>query len=166
MAQAMKLNDKAPSNTLPAQTSPYNPTDGSPQQSMTTGDEYQHSEASSALREARADSTTFKSNPSEDTAGGCASPKQDGKETVLNNASKLKPQEQEISVSCNPKSESPVLMDKYMPDIPPTWMECDPLFMDNENFGFDPAMKKCSEMRNSPTASKERGKVKNYAGHT
>ncbi|EDN03912.1 predicted protein [Histoplasma mississippiense (nom. inval.)] len=168
----MKLNDKAPANTPSAQTPPYNPIDGSPQQSVTTGDGYQQSEArelEEALREARADSTIFTSNPSEDTAGGCASPKQDDKkivgelETVLNNASKLKPQEQEISFSCNPESESPVLTDKYMPDTPPTWMECDPLFMDNENFGFDPAMKECSEMRNSLKASKERGKVKNYA---
>ncbi|KAL2368912.1 hypothetical protein BDBG_02558 [Blastomyces gilchristii SLH14081] len=116
MPQAMKLNDKAPANTPPAQTPPCSPIDESPQQSVTTGYGYQHSdekELVEALREARADSTTFKSNHSEDTAGGCASPKQDGKkivqeqETVLNNASKLKPQEREISFSHNPKSESP-----------------------------------------------------------
>ncbi|OJD13485.1 hypothetical protein AJ78_06057 [Emergomyces pasteurianus Ep9510] len=134
-----------PVNTPPAQTPPCNPIDESPQQSVTTGDGYQHSDAKElveALREARADSTTSKSNPSEDTA-----------ETVLNNASKLKPQEQEISFSRNPESESPVLMDKYMSDIPPTWMECDPIFMDNENVGFDPAMKECFGMR-TPKASK------------
>ncbi|EDN11141.1 predicted protein [Histoplasma mississippiense (nom. inval.)] len=156
MPQAMKLNDKAPANTPPAQTPPCNPIDESLQQSVTTGDGYQHSDAKElveALREARADSTTSKSNPSEDTAGGCASPEQDG-ETVLNNASKLKPQGQEISFSRNPESELPVLMDKYMSDIPPTWMECDPIFMDNENVGFDPAMKECSEMR-TPKTSKE-----------
>ncbi|KAL2367878.1 hypothetical protein RJZ57_007753 [Blastomyces gilchristii] len=45
MAQAMKLNDKAPANTPPAQTPPCNPTDRSRQQSVTTGDGYQHSEA-------------------------------------------------------------------------------------------------------------------------
>ncbi|EER41758.1 conserved hypothetical protein [Histoplasma capsulatum H143] len=95
-----------PVNTPPAQTPPCNPIDESPQQSVTTGDGYQHSDAKElveALREARADSTTSKSNPSEDTA-----------ETVLNNASKLKPQEQVISFSRNPESESPVLMDKYI----------------------------------------------------
>ncbi|OJD26991.1 hypothetical protein ACJ73_01625 [Blastomyces percursus] len=161
MPQAIKFNDKAPANTPPAQTPPCNPIDESPQQSMTTGDGYKNSDAKElvdALREARADSTTSKSNPSEDTAGGCASPKQkkivQEQETVVNNASKLKPQEQEISFSRNPESESPVLMDKYMSDIPPTWMECDPIFMDNENVGFDPAMKECSEMR-TPKASKE-----------
>ncbi|OJD20521.1 hypothetical protein ACJ73_08145 [Blastomyces percursus] len=132
MPQAMKLNDKAPGNTPPAQTPPCNPIDESPQQSVTTGDGYQHSDAKElveALREARADSTTSKSNPSEDTAGG-------------------------RYPSRNPESESPVLMDKYMSDIPPTRMECDPIFMDNENVGFDPAMKECSEMR-TPKVSKE-----------
>ncbi|KKZ62399.1 hypothetical protein EMCG_03194 [[Emmonsia] crescens] len=146
MPQAIKFNDKAPANTPPAQTPPCNPIDENPQQSMTTGDGYKNSDAKElvdALREARADSTTSKSNPSEDTA-----------ETVLNNASKLKLQEQEISFSRNPESESPVLMDKYMSDIPPTWMECDPIFMDNENVGFDPAMKECSGMR-TPKASKD-----------
>ncbi|OJD13575.1 hypothetical protein AJ78_05991 [Emergomyces pasteurianus Ep9510] len=146
MPQAMKLNNKAPANTLPTQTPPCTPIDESPQQSVTTGDGYQHSDTKElveALREARADSTTSKSNPSEDTA-----------DTVLNNASKLKPQEQEISFSRNPESESPVLMDKSMSDISPTWMGCDPIFMDNENVGFDPAMKECSGMR-TPKASKE-----------
>ncbi|EDN04859.1 predicted protein [Histoplasma mississippiense (nom. inval.)] len=163
MSKAIKLNGKAPANTPPAQMPPSTPIDECPHQSVTTGDGYQHSEAKElveALRETRADCTISKPNPSEDTAGGCASPKQDGKkvvpeqETVLNNASKLKPQEQEISFSRNPESESPVLMDKYVSDIPPTWMECDPIFMDNENVGFDPAMKECSEMR-TPKASEE-----------
>ncbi|OAT11891.1 hypothetical protein BDBG_07307 [Blastomyces gilchristii SLH14081] len=75
MPQAMKLNDKAPANTPPAQTPPCNPIDESPQQSVTTGDGYQHSDAKElveTLREARADYTSSKSNPSEDTAGGCA----------------------------------------------------------------------------------------------
>ncbi|KAG5302372.1 hypothetical protein I7I48_02707 [Histoplasma ohiense] len=177
MPKAIKLTGKAPATTPPAQTPPHAPTDESPQ-SVTLGDGYQHSEpkelAEEALREVRADSTTSKPNPSEDTAGGFASPKQDGKkvlqkqETELDNASKLKPQEQETSSSRNAESESPVLMDKYMPDIPPNWMECDPLFMDNVNVGFDPVMKECFKMTNSPKedwvakSSKERGKPENY----
>ncbi|KAL2367879.1 hypothetical protein BDBG_07305 [Blastomyces gilchristii SLH14081] len=152
-----KSNAKAPTTPSRAPTPPCTPIDESPRRSVTPGDGYQHSELKElveALRETRVDSTTSKPNPSEDTAGGFASPKQDGRKRLLNNASKLKPQEQEISFSRNPESESPVLMDKYMPDIPPTWMECDPIFMDNEKIGFDPAMKECSEMR-TPKASKE-----------
>ncbi|EEH04627.1 predicted protein [Histoplasma capsulatum G186AR] len=141
MSKAIKLNGKASATTPPAGTPPCTPINESPQQSMAPEDEYQHSQSRElieALHEARV-------------------------EQEMDNASKLKPQEQEISLSCNPKTESPVLMDKYMPDIPPTWMECDPIFMDKENVDFDPAMKECCEMRYSPEASKERGKVKNYA---
>ncbi|OAT04578.1 hypothetical protein BDBG_01105 [Blastomyces gilchristii SLH14081] len=81
----------------------------SSQQSVTTEDEYQHFDAKElieALREARVNFTPFKFNFSEDTA-----------ETVLNNASKLKLQGQEIFFSYNSESESPVLMNKYMSDI-------------------------------------------------
>ncbi|EDN02277.1 predicted protein [Histoplasma mississippiense (nom. inval.)] len=84
MPKAMKLNGKSPVTPPLAQTPPCTPIDESPQQSVTTGDGYQHSDAKElveALREARADSTTSKSNPSEDTAGGCASPEQDGEQS-------------------------------------------------------------------------------------
>ncbi|OJD14680.1 hypothetical protein AJ78_05004 [Emergomyces pasteurianus Ep9510] len=62
MSQAMKLNDRTPDNTPPAQTPP--------------GDGYQHPDAKQlveAPRRVRANSTTIKLNPSKDTA-----------ETVLN----------------------------------------------------------------------------------
>lgn len=158
MSKAIKLNGKASATTPPAGTPPCTPINESPQQSMAPEDEYQHSQSRElieALHEARVEQGNWYLNwRLRSYADVCSE---------MDNASKLKPQEQEISLSCNPKTESPVLMDKYMPDIPPTWMECDPIFMDKENVDFDPAMKECCEMRYSPEASKERGKVKNYA---
>ncbi|EEQ88992.2 uncharacterized protein BDCG_04112 [Blastomyces dermatitidis ER-3] len=80
MSKAMKLNEKFLITLSLTQMPLYISINESPQQSMTTEDEYQHfnvKELIEALREARMNFIIFKFNFSEDTAGECASSEQD-----------------------------------------------------------------------------------------